>query len=101
MPDNAMFKVRGMGVADRVSTSTLLQSYFSFSFCATPNRCSSSMMTRPRSLEFHVLADQAVGADDHIHSPRAQLADNFVLLLRRAEAGEQLHVDREALHPAQ
>ena len=49
MPERAMFRVRGMGVAERVSTSAVLHSCFSFSFWATPNRCSSSMMTSPRS----------------------------------------------------
>ncbi|MNC71406.1 hypothetical protein D3C75_1223260 [compost metagenome] len=42
--------VRGMGVAVSVSTSTLDFSRFSFSLCATPKRCSSSTIKRPRSL---------------------------------------------------
>ena len=49
MPLMAMFRVRGMGVAERVSISTPMKFSFSFSLCFTPNRCSSSMMTRPRS----------------------------------------------------
>ena len=49
MPLMAMFKVRGMGVAERVSMSTPMKFSFSFSLCLTPKRCSSSMMTRPRS----------------------------------------------------
>ncbi|MNN77346.1 hypothetical protein D3C81_1938010 [compost metagenome] len=40
-----------MGVAVSVSTSTLDFSRFSFSLCATPNRCSSSTMRRPKSLK--------------------------------------------------
>ena len=60
------------------------------------------MMTRPRSLNLHVLLNQAVGADDHIHFARAcSLLENLLLLLGRAEAGEQFHADREALHAAQ
>ena len=43
--------VRGMGVADMVSVSTLVLSLRNFSFVATPNFCSSSMMSSPRS--FH------------------------------------------------
>ena len=49
MPLMDMFRVRGMGVAERVSISTPMKFSFSFSLCFTPNRCSSSMMTRPRS----------------------------------------------------
>ena len=38
----------GIGVADKVSTSTWLRKDFSRSLTSTPNRCSSSMTTRPR-----------------------------------------------------
>ena len=47
-----MFRVRGMGVADRVSTSTWAKRSFSFSLCFTPKRCSSSTTSSPRSLNF-------------------------------------------------
>ena len=47
-----MFSVRGIGVAESVRTSTFLHSDFSFSFCATPKRCSSSIITRPKSRNF-------------------------------------------------
>ena len=43
--------VRGMGVAVIVSTSTSVRHCLSFSLWATPKRCSSSMMTRPKSLK--------------------------------------------------
>ena len=68
-----MFSVRGMGVAERVSTSTVLHISFSRSFWATPNRCSSSMMTSPRSWNFTSLLHQPVGADDNVHLAPAQL----------------------------
>ena len=45
-----MCSVRGIGVAERVSTSTVERSDLSHSLSSTPNRCSSSMTTRPRSL---------------------------------------------------
>ena len=48
-PARARFSVRGMGVADSVSTSTSRRSCLSRSFAATPNRCSSSTTTSPRS----------------------------------------------------
>ena len=48
-PPSDIFSVRGMGVADMVSTSTLALNFFSFSFAATPKRCSSSTIRSPRS----------------------------------------------------
>ncbi len=51
-PAIAMFSVRGIGVAVSVSRSTSARSFFSASFWRTPKRCSSSTMTRPRSLNF-------------------------------------------------
>ena len=51
-PAMAMLSVRGIGVAVRVSRCTLARSAFSASFWRTPKRCSSSTITRPRSLNF-------------------------------------------------
>ena len=48
-PTNAWWSVRGIGVADIESTSTVARSRFKRSFARTPNRCSSSMITSPRS----------------------------------------------------
>ena len=45
---SAMCRVRGIGVAVRVRTSTSVRSCFRRSLCATPKRCSSSMISRPR-----------------------------------------------------
>ena len=50
IPVKAMCRVRGMGVALRVRTSTWLRSRFSVSLWPTPNRCSSSTTTSPRFL---------------------------------------------------
>ena len=50
MPDMAMFKVLGIGVAVRVRISTSARSDLNFSFWRTPKRCSSSMITKPKSL---------------------------------------------------
>ncbi len=47
-----MPSVRGIGVAVSVSTSTSARSAFSASFWRTPKRCSSSMITRPRRVNF-------------------------------------------------
>ncbi len=49
-PTIAICKVRGIGVADSVITSTFLAITLSFSFWATPKRCSSSTITKPISL---------------------------------------------------
>ena len=54
MPVTAISSVRGIGVADIVSTSTLVRSFLRCSLCSTPKRCSSSTMTRPRSLNLVV-----------------------------------------------
>ena len=51
-PINENWRVRGMGVADMVSVSTLTFILRSFSFVATPNFCSSSIMSSPKSLNF-------------------------------------------------
>ena len=47
MPLIAIFNVRGMGVADKVSISTPANMCLNFSLCATPNRCSSSTIASP------------------------------------------------------
>ena len=46
----------------------------------------------------HILAHQAVGAHNHVHAAPFHPAQDFLLLLWRAEAGQQLHVYRETLH---
>ena len=51
-PSSAMPSVRGIGVAVSVSTSTSARNAFSASFCRTPKRCSSSMITSPSRLNF-------------------------------------------------
>ena len=50
MPVSDMLSVRGIGVADSVSTSMLLLSSLIFSLWRTPNLCSSSTTRSPRSL---------------------------------------------------
>ena len=50
MPMRLMCSVRGIGVAVSVRTSMLVLSCLIFSLCATPKRCSSSIIKSPRSL---------------------------------------------------
>ena len=66
-PDSASCRVRGIGVADSVSTWTAARNSLSFSLWPTPKCCSSSMTTRPRFLKRHLLAEHGMGADDDIH----------------------------------
>ncbi len=66
MPESAICSVRGIGVAVSVSTCTSARSAFSASLCLTPKCCSSSTMTRPRSLNWTGLAKHRVGADDDL-----------------------------------
>ena len=47
----AISSVRGIGVADMDSTSTFARRALRCSLCSTPNLCSSSTMTSPRSLK--------------------------------------------------
>ena len=47
MPAIDISSVRGIGVADMVSTSTCERMALMCSLCSTPNRCSSSTTTRP------------------------------------------------------
>ena len=54
-PTSENCRVRGMGVALMVSVSTLVFIWRNFSFVETPNFCSSSMMSSPKSLNFTLL----------------------------------------------
>ena len=49
IPVTAISSVRGIGVADMLSTSTEVRSALTCSLCSTPNRCSSSTMSSPSS----------------------------------------------------
>ncbi len=51
MPVRLISSVRGMGVAERVRTSTLARSCLICSLWLTPKRCSSSITSSPRSLK--------------------------------------------------
>ena len=65
-PVSASCSVRGIGVADSVSTCTSVFSSFSRSLCLTPKCCSSSMISRPRFLNEIDAAEQRMGADDDV-----------------------------------
>jgi len=75
IPVTAISSVRGIGVALIAKTSTLIFSDFNRSLCSTPNRCSSSTTIRPKSLNTTFFPQQAMGPDDHIHTPIRQTGD--------------------------
>ena len=50
IPLIAMLRVLGIGVAVSVKMSILARIALIFSFCLTPKRCSSSMISKPKSL---------------------------------------------------
>ena len=52
MPVRLISRVRGIGVAVRVSTSTSARKRLIASLWVTPKRCSSSTTSRPRFLNF-------------------------------------------------
>ena len=85
------------GSASPTSTSTSIDAFhsFSFSFCATPKRCSSSTMRRPRSRNARSLPSIRCVAIRMSTEPVGDLLDDRLLLRARAEAREQLDRHRE------
>ena len=77
MPDRAMFSVRGMGVAESVSTSTARLISLMCSLCATPKRCSSSTMSRPRSLNSTSFCSSLVRADHKVALAAAHVRERL------------------------
>ena len=89
-----MPSVRGIGVAVSVSTSTSARSAFSCSFWRTPKRCSSSITSRPRRLNFTSAREQLVGADDDVDRAVGDAVERRLHFLRRAEARQLGDLDR-------
>ncbi len=52
---------------------------------------------QPEVFEADILADEAVGADDDIHLPEHEFADDLILFAGRAEAREHLNIGGEGL----
>jgi hypothetical protein len=97
MPVRLISSVRGIGVADIVRTSTAVRICLMNSLCSTPKRCSSSTMTRPRSLNCVLLRQQAVGADDDVDLAARDAVHDLLLLPVGVEAADGAHGDREGL----
>ena len=96
-PESDICMVRGMGVAESVSTSMDSRRFFSCSLCPTPKRCSSSMMTRPRSCGFTSRESRRCGAHEHGDAALRESLERLLLLLGRAKAREHLHLHAEGL----
>ena len=92
-PASARFSVRGMGVADSVSTCTSVRICFSRSLCATPKRCSSSTTTSPRLRNSMSLDSSRCVPMIRSTDPPASPA-TISLLVARADEARQ-HPDRE------
>ena len=72
------------------------RSCLSRSLAATPKRCSSSITSRPRSRNTHVLREQPVGADAATSTfPAASRGEHVAHLARRAKARDHLDHDGE------
>ncbi len=67
--------------------STLILSSLTFSLAATPNFCSSSTTSKPRSLNKNVFIQQPVCANDNIYWFLPEVDLKFPCLERRFKAG--------------
>ena len=76
-PSSAIPRVLGIGVAVRVSTSTSALSALNVSFCLTPKRCSSSMITSPNLLNL-------ISGESNLCVPMIISASPFSKALRAA-----------------
>ena len=99
MPPSAIYRVRGMGVAESVRTSTSRRIFLRCSLWDTPNRCSLVDDDEAGSFEGDVLLDQAVRANDDVDGAFGQLFDDHLLLGVRTEAGQHLNSHREGGQP--
>ena len=99
MPTRLISSVRGIGVADIVSTSTLVFSFLIDSLCWTPKRCSSSTTSSPRSLNFRPSASRRWVPITQIDLAGREAVDHLPGLTGGEEAGEHLDPDRVAGEP--
>ena len=99
-PVSAMYSVRGMGVAVRVSTSTSVRRRFKEFLMRDAETLLFIDDHQPQILELHVLLHQAVGADEDIDlADRQPFSRISCLSFGAAEAREHLHHDWERRQP--
>ncbi len=99
MPVTAISSVRGIGVALIARMSTLVLSFLSASLCSTPKRCSSSMMTRPRSLNWMLAPSSRCVPMTTSTVPSASPSMVSLRLLVGLEPAERAQVHRESGEP--
>ncbi len=100
-PERERCSERGIGVADIARTSIEVRHSLSFSFCATPKRCSSSTISRPRSRKARSLPSIRCVAMRMSTAPSATLRHDLLLLRARAKPREQLDRDGKGREPPQ
>ena len=96
-PVSASCRVRGIGVAVSVSTWTSARSSFSRSLWATPKCCSSSTISRPRSLNSTLLASSACVPITMSSVPSFMACLVALRLLGADQARQPADADRQAL----
>ena len=100
MPASERWSVRGIGVAESVSTSTSRRSDFSSSFWATPKRCSSSRTTSPSSFGITSRLSTRCVPIRTSTFPSEKSSEGLLDLLRRDEARDHLDAEREVAEAA-
>ena len=94
-PTIDMCRVRGIGVADMVSTSTCFAHLLDALFMTDAEALFFIDDQQPEVGELHVFRKQSVSADQNVDLARFQLLQDFLLLFRRAEAADHLNRARE------
>ncbi len=98
-PMSENWRVRGMGVrAHRERVDVVHFHLLQFLFDRTPNFCSSSTMSSPRSLNFTVFADKLVCADKYIDFADLEIGECLPHLFGLSGAGKgNPHAHRQVL----
>ena len=95
-PISDMCSVRGMGVADMVSTSTVVAHLLQPLFVANAEALLFIDDEQAEVLKLQIFREQAMRADEDIDLARLDFLEDLFLLLRRAEARDHLDVDGKA-----
>ena len=95
-PDSDICMVRGIGVAESVSTSMLSRRFF---ICSLWPHAEALLLVddhQAQVMGVHIARQQAMRAYEHIHAAVRETLERRSLLLRRAEAAEHLdgHAER-------
>ncbi len=93
MPARARLSVRGIGVADRVRTSTARAELLEAFLGGHAEALFLVDHDEAEVAEVDVLAEQAMGADDEVDAAVGQPGDRPFLLGRRHEPGEEADLD--------